>query len=146
MAVIVTIASVVFVCMSALLVGFIIMAQKNRKKGEDSSPESMWNQYIFESNQSLIIITIRHQEINKISKFNLDSDSSFTRGPTECDETALTRPLNIRFFLGPGLSLEPEAEEFKSIESLHCQKHLLRYDSDIARKHRLLNRYTYKGL
>ena len=41
MAVIVTIASVVFVCMSALLVGFIIMAQKNRKKGEDSSPESM---------------------------------------------------------------------------------------------------------
>ena len=92
------------------------------------------------------IITIRQEGITKISKFNLVSDTSFTREPIECDVTALNRPHNIRFFLGPGLSLEPEAEEFKSIESLHYQKHLLRYDSDIARKHRLLNRYTFKRL
>ena len=56
MAVIVTIASVVFVCMTALLVGFIIMAQKNRKEGEDSSVESMSNQYIFQCNQSISTI------------------------------------------------------------------------------------------
>ena len=52
MAVIVTIASVVFVGMTALLGGFIIMAQKNRKEGEDSSLEGMSNQYIFQSNQN----------------------------------------------------------------------------------------------
>ena len=55
MAVIVTIASVVFVGMTALLVGFIIIAQKNRKEGEDSSLESMSNQYIFQYNQSLYL-------------------------------------------------------------------------------------------
>ena len=55
MAVIVTIASVVFVGMTALLVGFIIIAQKNRKEGEDSSLESMSNQYIFQCNQSLYL-------------------------------------------------------------------------------------------
>ena len=54
MAVIVTIASVVFVGMTALLVGFIIIAQKSRKEGEDSSLESMSNQYIFQYNQSLL--------------------------------------------------------------------------------------------
>ena len=154
MAVIVTIASVVFVGMTALLVGFIIIAQKNRKEGEDSSLESMSNQYIFQCNQSLLlkllwwaqrlsyIIAAKHDEITKISKFDLVSDTSFTREPIECDVTALNRPHNIRFFLGPGLSLEPEAKEFEAIQSLHNQKHLLRYDSDIARKHRLLNRYT----
>ena len=84
--------------------------------------------------------------MTKISKFYIVSDTSVTRPTIECDVTALNRPINIRFFLGPGLSLEPEAEEFASIQSLHNQKHLLRYDSDIARKHRLLNRYTYKIL
>ena len=157
MAVIVTIASVVFVGMTALLLGFIIIAQKNRKEGEDSSLESMSNQYIFQYNQSLstiivkllwwtqrlsYIIAAKHDEITNISKFDLVSDTSFTREPIECDVTALNRPHNIRFFLGPGLSLEPEAKEFEAIQSLHNQKHLLRYDSDIARKHRLLNRYT----
>ena len=146
MAVIVTIASVVFVGMTALLVGFIIIAQKNRKEGEDSSLESMSNQYIFQYNQSLYIIAAKHDEITNISKFDLVSDTSFTREPIECDVTALNRPHNIRFFLGPGLSLEPEAKEFDAIQSLHNQKHLLRYDSDVARKHRLLNRYTYKRL
>ena len=140
MAVIVTIASVVFVCMTALLVGFIIMARKNRKEGEDSSVESTSYRYIFQC--MCYIITIRQEGITKISKFNLVSDTSFTREPIECDVTALNRPHNIRFFLGPGLSLEPEAKEFEAIQSLHNQKHLLRYDSDIARKHRLLNRYT----
>ena len=56
MAVIVTIASVVFVGMTALLVGFIMIAQKNRKEVEDSSVESMSNQYIFQCNQSISTI------------------------------------------------------------------------------------------
>ena len=59
MAAIVTIASVVFVGMTGLLVGFIIIAQKNRKEGEDSSLESMSNQYIFQCNQSLSTITLQ---------------------------------------------------------------------------------------
>ena len=92
------------------------------------------------------IITIRHDEMTKISKFYIVSDTSVTRPTIECDVTALNRPINIRFFLGPGLSLEPEAEEFASIQDLHERKHRLRYDSDIARKHRLLNRYTFKRL
>ena len=55
MAAIVTIASVVFVGMTALLVGFIMIAQKNRKEVEDSSVESMSNQYIFQCNQSILL-------------------------------------------------------------------------------------------
>ena len=84
MAVTVTIASVVFVGMTALLVGFIMIAQKNRKEVEDSSVESMSNQYIFQCNQS--IITIRHDEMTKISKFYIVSDTSVTRPTIECEE------------------------------------------------------------
>ena len=82
--------------------------------------------------------------MTKIFKFYIVSDTSVTRPTIKCD--VLNRPINIRFFLGPGLSLEPEAEEFASIQDLHDRKHRLRYDSDIARKHRLLNRYTFKRL
>ena len=56
------------------------------------------------------------------------------------NETETYRPQSILSFLQPGIQLQPEPDEFMALQRLHNEKHLVRFDSEIAQKQRMCNR------
>ena len=72
----------------------------------------------------------------------LVSGTSFTKNSftVELNETQQCRPVHVSQFLKPGKRLEPDSEEWRDLQHLHDQKHLLKFDSDVARRCRSCNR------
>ena len=58
------------------------------------------------------------------------------------DESRAFRPHKLENLLDNRMTFEPEHDEFKALQILDHQKHVLKLDSEAARKNRSFNRLS----